>query len=591
MTLFEDDGHEVTSTGSHDPDAGTDALQRPAGSRRILAAARRARRPARLAAAIAVVSGILNLLSATLPADRYRLHQLQHYVPGETSSTAAIVVAALGVAMLLLANGLHRRSRMAWALSVTLLIASAVGHVLKGLDLEEALFETFMAGYLVGTSEHFTARPERIKTFAGRIFEAAGVLSSAFLFGVIGIVSSTDVGITNAAGSAFDLMVARDPGVVLPDRVADVLPTAVLALLIVGLLIVFYRTLAPVTALHGPPATPAEALASNDSLAWFATRDDKIAVRSGAAAVSYGQFGTVALASGDPLGPEDAWPDAIDEFFREVARQGRYGAVIACSRAGAAAYGQGGLRQLYMGDEAVLDTSKFTLQGGVMKTVRNSHTRAVKAGYTARVMRVSDLDKGLADQLRSISAAWRAGSEERGFSMALGRLFEEEDADAFVVVGFDADDQPRGFIHFVPWMRDGVSLDVMRRDRQAIAVLNDFLVAEAARQFPEYGVARISLNFSALRGVLVAGSEAGAPWTLRLQRWALLRLSSSFQIETLYRFNRKFDPQWVPRYLMLGALEDAPFVLWAALRAEGLLPSIALRGEKDEQHVSAPVAT
>lgn len=143
-----------------------------------------------------------------------------------------------------------------------------------------------------------------------------------------------------------------------------------------------------------------------------------------------------------------------------------------------------------------------------------------------------------------------------------------------------------GFLHFVPWGADGASLDVMRRDRQAPAILNDYLVVEAARGLPELGVRRVSLNFSFLRAVLVAGDQPRAPRGLRLQRWALCRLSRWFQIQTLYRFNKKFNPTWLPRYLAVEAVEDLPRVAAGALRLEGLLelPSRRRRHQEPEDH-------
>jgi lysyl-tRNA synthetase class 2 len=512
-----------------------------------------------------------------LPADPDRLRHLNEFVPGQVSSHAAALVAAAGIAMLLLANGLHRRSRPAWILLVLLLLLSAGGHVLKGLDLEEAMFETFLAGYLVGAGEHFTARPERIHSFTARITEAVGVVFAAYIFGVIGLMTGTDATVGESLHGAFDLLLRRDPNVVMPDHVQDVLGPSITTLLVLGFLIVLYRVVAPSPGRRSTPATAEEALASSDSLAWFATREDKNTLRAHGAGISYAYFGSVALASGDPLGAPETWDDAIDEFTIAAARQGRYAAVLACGADAAGVYRNHGFRQLYMGDEAVLHLDQFTLQGGAMKTVRNSCTRATKAGYTARALRVADLDDDMIRTLNELSKKWRQGEEERGFSMSLGRLFDAADAQAVVVIGYDGDDVPRGFLHFVPWTTTGASLDVMRRDRDAIAVLNDFLVAESARLLPDLGINRISLNFSALRGLLVAGSESNAPWNLKLQRWALLRLSTTFQIETLYRFNKKFSPEWVPRYLLLGALEDAPVVLFAALRAEGLLPHVSRR--------------
>jgi lysyl-tRNA synthetase, class II len=165
--------------------------------------------------------------------------------------------------------------------------------------------------------------------------------------------------------------------------------------------------------------------------------------------------------------------------------------------------------------------------------------------------------------------------------MALGRLFDPRDPAALVVAAKDADGNLRGFLHLVPWGPDGASLDVMRRDRLAPSWLNDFLVVEAARRLPGLGVRRISLNFSFLRTVLAAGAEPGVAGRLRAARWLLRRLSGPFQIESLYRFNRKFCPDWQPRYLAVEALEDLPQVAFAMLRAEGLLcPPWRLRPSK-----------
>jgi lysyl-tRNA synthetase class 2 len=228
---------------------------------------------------------------------------------------------------------------------------------------------------------------------------------------------------------------------------------------------------------------------------------------------------------------------------------------------------------MYLGDEAVLDLDRFSLQGRAVRVARQSSHRARRAGYTATVRRTADLDAGQVAALRALSARWRGEAAERGFSMALGRLFDPRDPATVVVVGHDADGRPRGFLHFVPWDGDGASLDAMRRDRDAPSWLNDFLVVEAARQLPALGIRRLSLNFSFLRAVVAAGAEADVPLRLRAARWALGRLSGPFQIQTLYRFNKKFAPQWYPRYLAVEALEELPRVAFACLRAEGLLPA------------------
>jgi lysyl-tRNA synthetase, class II len=227
----------------------------------------------------------------------------------------------------------------------------------------------------------------------------------------------------------------------------------------------------------------------------------------------------------------------------------------------------------------VLDLDRFGLEGRAVRIARQSWNRGRRAGYTSLACRSGDLGHAQVEALTELSRRWRGDAAERGFSMALGRLFDPRDPDALVVAARDGDGRLCGFLHFVPWGADGASLDVMRRDRNAPSWLNDFLVLEAARSLPGLGVRRLSLNFSFLRSLLVAG--ASVPLRLRLARWLLRRLSGPFQIESLYRFNRKFSPDWQPRYLAVEAPEALPQVALAILRAEGLLaPLWRLRGRR-----------
>jgi lysyl-tRNA synthetase class 2 len=58
---------------------------------------------------------------------------------------------------------------------------------------------------------------------------------------------------------------------------------------------------------------------------------------------------------------------------------------------------------------------------------------------------------------------------------------------------------------------------------------------------------------------------------LRLWRGILLFASRWFQIESLYKFNAKFAPVWVPRFFVFPGASDAPRVGLAALEAEAFL--------------------
>jgi lysyl-tRNA synthetase, class II len=536
---------------------------------------RRSRVP-RLAAALAVLAGLVNLVSALLPAERERLRLLAQLVPGAVSRGATVAVAAAGVGLLLLADGLRRRHRAAWLAAVGLLAGSAILHVVKGLDLEEALAEAFLAGLLSGHAGHFPGRaaPGERPSVLGPVLTVVG---ATLAYGTLGLVANdrdvrADLGLAGMVAQVARMSVGLGSGTPLAGRFGRLFPASVAAVFCVGALAVATRALAP--ALVRRPADPgltAAVAASDDSLAYFALRDDRATVRAGDALIAYGPIGSVALAAGDPLGPPGQWPAAVAAFLAEAAAQGRLVAVLGCQAAAATVWRAAGLFTVYLGDEALLDLGRFSLQGRGVRTARQSWQRGRRAGYTSLACHSGDLDRAQVETLAELSRHWRGDSAERGYSMTLGRLFDPRDPGTLVVAARDGHGRLRGFLHFVPWGADGASLDVMRRDRNAPSWLNDFLVVEATRSLPRLGIRRLSLNFSFLRAVLAAGAGSDAPLRLRLARWLLRRLSGAFQIQTLYRFNRKFAPDWQSRYLAVEALEALPQVALATLRAEGLL--------------------
>jgi lysyl-tRNA synthetase, class II len=318
-----------------------------------------------------------------------------------------------------------------------------------------------------------------------------------------------------------------------------------------------------------------------DSLGYFALRDDKNVIWSptGKSCIGYRVLSGVMLASGDPIGDPEAWPGAIHEFLDEASRHAWVPAVIGCSELGAEVWcREGQLTALELGDEAVVNVADFTLQGRAMRNVRQMTTRVCRQGYVAQIRRVADIPQEEIAWLNRQADSWRGSPTERGFSMALGRVGRREDGQC-VIATASQNGQLRALLHFVPWGADGLSLDLMRRDRSAAPGLNDFMIVEAIKSAADLGVKRISLNFAVFRAALERGERIGAGPVLRLWRNFLLFLSRWFQIESLYKFNAKFNPQWLPRYVVYPGTRDAPRIGMAALEAEAFLvwPSFEIR--------------
>jgi lysyl-tRNA synthetase, class II len=316
-----------------------------------------------------------------------------------------------------------------------------------------------------------------------------------------------------------------------------------------------------------------------DSLGYFATRRDKAAVFSptGKAAVTYRVVNGVCLASGDPIGDPEAWGPAIATWLEQARAYAWTPAVMGSSEEGATAYARAGLRVIELGDEAVIHVRDFTLDGRDMRPVRQAVNRVQRAGYTARIRRHAEISRDEMARIIDLAAAWRDTETERGFSMALGRLGDPADGRCVLVEAIDRDGREAALLSFTPWGTTGLSLDLMRRDRESDNGLMEYLVAELVAAAPRLGVERISMNFAVFRSAFEEGARIGAGPILRGWRRLLLFLSNWFQLESLYRSNVKYRPEWVPRYLCFEDIHDLAKVGLASGIAEGFVVVPSLR--------------
>ncbi|HEY2442657.1 MAG TPA: bifunctional lysylphosphatidylglycerol synthetase/lysine--tRNA ligase LysX [Streptosporangiaceae bacterium] len=317
----------------------------------------------------------------------------------------------------------------------------------------------------------------------------------------------------------------------------------------------------------------------SDSLGYFATRRDKsvIFAPDGRAAITYRVVGSVSVASADPIGARASWRPAIQAWLTECRIRGWYAAVLSASEAGTREYSACGLRALAIGDEAIIDADRFSLKGRQMRPVRQAVTRITRAGYSTQVQRHSELSAAELAEIERLADEWRGEETERGFSMALNRLGDPADGRCVVIRAYDRSGRLRGLLSFVPLGVRGISLDLMRRDRSAENGLNEFMVARLAQACPAMGVRRISLNFAVFRTVFSTAEQVGAGPVTRVTDKLLGFASRFYQMETLYRSNDKYRPDWVPRLL---CYDPALTVVRAGLAmgvAEGFVPRLGPR--------------
>lgn len=523
------------------------------------------------------------------------------FLPVLPNLTYAALLLVLGV-------GLRRRLRPAWWVFVVLLVAlPSVGRVtsivlgehvaLNALGLVVAAAILVVA---IASRRQFEARPARAAGLQALAFflvgaVVAGVVGSWLLMTFGGVTDPAEAGAVVGDTLAGDLgLVGEGVAIDAPFWVRT-LVALLGAAVVLGSAAVLLRTPPSARRLGSLDEARVRTLlrehGDGDSLGYFATRRDKAVIWDDDAApragVSYRVVSGVSLASGDPLGDPAHWQRALEEWRRDARAHGWSLAVMAAGEAGARAYEAAGLVPFEIGDEAILDVGTFSLNAPGLKPVRQAVSRLRRRGYSAEVRRHRELTPLDVERLASAASRWRGdGGDERGFSMALGRLGDPLDEDCVLVEATDGDGELRGFLSFVPWGRAGLSLDLMRRDPTADNGLVELLVTALAEQSPRLRVRRLSLNFAMFREAFARGEELGAGPLARLGRQLLLLASRSWQLESLYRSNAKYLPQWQPRFICFEYGSDLPRVGVAAGSAEGFLarPTVAgrLRRRPDE---------
>ena len=240
-------------------------------------------------------------------------------------------------------------------------------------------------------------------------------------------------------------------------------------------------------------------------------------------------------------------------------------------------YRDQGFHSLYHGDEAVIDTQGFSLDGRRMRTVRQAVHRVERNGFRAEIVMAGDLTPALRAELAAVEHAWLRGAPRKGFTMELDNLFRLGGDAAVFVLGRDERGQVNGFLHFaVCPPSQSLSLSTMPRWRDTPNGFTAWLIAETVSWARCHGFSHLSLNFSPFAGLLA--TQAELPPMQRLQRRALHRIKGALalQLDNLYQFNGQFDPVWRHRYVILQAWTDLPWVAVAMMAAEGYLPYAGL---------------
>lgn len=533
---------------------------------------------------LTLLLGILNVAANVFRNFQPLANRISGYTPLLINSTAFSTALFTSLMLILVARGLSRRKRRAWNLSIIILVINIVAELSREITHPAQLVvNSGLVLLLVVFRKEFYAISDpttKRQPFIAFFLILLLIIISGILF--IYFRHRTQIqgnfGFTDVLQQVLEGLVGiTGPIKFTSNTVSDTVGYTLGALGIFSIILPLWLFFRRSTSL---PTMSAEELEhvkilirhdqDQDSLGYFATRKDKSVVwtENRKAGIAYRVQNGVMLASGDPFGEFSLWPDAITEFLKIAQQHAWTPGVMGCSdRGGEVWVEKSGMIAIDIGDEAIIKVADFTLDGRPMANVRQMVNRIARKGYITTTTQWSDLDSETKKKLRKLANEWRYGVAERGFSMSMDRFGEEADSNTYITIAF-LEGEIKGLLYFVPWATNSLSLDRMQRERGTDAGVNELMITDTVAWGRANGITHISLNFAAFRSLFERADKISAGPITRGMRNLIRFLSGFFQVESLYRFNAKFQPEWETRYVLYPRAADLPKVAWAALKAE-----------------------
>lgn len=492
-------------------------------------------------AAMVFGSGLWMSLSALLPptsdaAEAAEALFLLAFVEG-----SALLSSALGAALILLSLGVLRRSAGAFWLTVAALTAGIAVALAQGLDWERASALLIAVGLLLPFRRNFHRRTTLTHT--------------VFAPGWIALVLAT------VAGFGFVVFFAHKGTPYAHDlwwqfavdaRAPRALRAGLVASLIVGLAALWLLLRGPVTRTGLPDAADLDRARAvvgmtDNADASFALTGDKALIFSddGRGFVMFGTSGRSWLAYGGPVGPQDASEEAAFAFVDAARSSGARPVFYELGADDVPLMLNLGLSLHKMGEEAVVDLSRFSLDGPDRKKLRAAHARAVRDGLTLEITQPSHAE-GLITDLRRISDDWLRAKNAREKGFSVGR-FDPVWLDRWPLALVRHNGKIVAFANVLgAGAGKAATVDLMRHAEDAPSGTMEFLFTDLMLQLKAEGCLTFSLGVAPLSGL--APERSHRLWD-RFGALIYRHGGNFYNFEGLRAFKDKFDPDWRPRYL------------------------------------------
>ncbi|MDR2833112.1 MAG: phosphatidylglycerol lysyltransferase domain-containing protein, partial [Streptococcaceae bacterium] len=496
-----------------------------------------------------------------------------------------IVQRVFALVLLLTTINLLKRKRIAWIITVSVLILSAILQIIHALVFTNypmlALFliKIILLIIFFSTRGDFIVPTDRHSAKMGAIFAGIGILGLLLNVGFGYLMFHSQLGLTKKTAAitsfkhAWSQIFSLGPNVTTTTNLRVPFDTFAFWLTWAGIILCVIYILRPF--ILKPQITDklfkkARHLVNNygqNVASYLALEDDKLLFFSKEVEgiVAYGIVGDTLIVQGDPIAAPQDYPKLLEEFTEFAVKSAHNLFFMSITDKFLAEYEKLGYGFVKCGEEARFDLQEYNLKGKKAAKMRMNINHATKKGYQVLEYKVNEkrelkLDK----EFDRISNEWLEGKNSSALGFTVGTVGLENPLDKRYFYAVDELGVMQGFVVFVPFEDEGKGYmaDVTRRAKSATWGITELLVYEGFQVFKEEGAKWGSMGVAPL-----ANLENEEKMVARMLQFVYNNLNSIYGFKSLYQAKVKYSPtHWNPNYFAYRPKVPTPQMLYAVVR-------------------------
>lgn len=517
---------------------------------------------ARIAPSVLVFTlGIVNILSAITQPIHTRMRLLREYLPLTSIHASNLLVLFAGLALLVTSAFLLKGLRSAWLMAVGLAFFSLIGHLTKALDYEEATLAAFIMLLLIATRTQYRIRSSRQRIKTGLKTAAISVVA-VLLFGFISFyfIDKRHFGVDftwqqSLLHTLKMFILIQDTTLQPLTRFAHEFVWLIRATGFITWGFLLVALIRPGLQKHSVPENAAERVQhllaefGTSAMDYFKYYKDKLYFFSDIheGFIAYRIARGFAIVLEEPVCASENKYSILREFDLHCKKMGLHTAFYRVNESSIPMFTRLRKNRMMIGQEAILDVTRFSIEGRDKKSLRNGLNSLQKKGFTVDI-KMAPHNSDTLKELKLVSDDWLQNFDKEELVFSQGMFDERELEKQHLVLLKDEEGKIKAFLNIIPdYAEDECTYDLIRKTADAPAAAMDALIIKLVEYARTNNKTYINLGMVPMTGITQPENMAE-----RVVKLAALKIKRFQHYQGLREFKEKYASFWENKYLVYG---------------------------------------